>query len=84
MNEEDKTLMAKYGITGAPKMMYSCKQYRYENLADALNYAWIDHMHFDKKPQEPDRYTLSLVSNKCHARCRTACCPVSMQVIYIK
>ena len=54
MNEEDKTLMAQYGITGTPKMMYFHKQYRYENLVDALNYARIDHLHTDKKLQEPD------------------------------
>ena len=39
MNEEDKTLMAQYGITGTPKMMYFYKEYRYENLSDALHYA---------------------------------------------
>jgi hypothetical protein len=54
MNEEDKTLMAQYGITGTPKMMYFYKQYRYENLVDALNYARIDHLHADKKLQEPN------------------------------
>ena len=42
MNEEDKTLMAQYGITGTPKMMYFYKQYRYENFADALSYAESD------------------------------------------
>jgi hypothetical protein len=54
MNEEDKTLMAQYGIAGSPKMMYFYKQYRYENLVDALNYARIDHLHTDKILQEPD------------------------------
>jgi hypothetical protein len=48
MNEEDKTLMAQYGISGTPKMMYFYKQYRYENLVDALNYARIDRMRADK------------------------------------
>jgi hypothetical protein len=39
MSEQDKSLMARHGITCAPKMMYFYKQYRYESLADALRYA---------------------------------------------
>ena len=43
MKEEDKRLMARYGITCTPIMMYFYKQYRYEYLADALRYAESDH-----------------------------------------
>jgi len=32
-------LMGRYGITSASKMMYFYKEYRYENLSDALHYA---------------------------------------------
>ena len=39
MTEEDRTLMGQYGITSASKMMYFYKDYRYENLTDALLYA---------------------------------------------
>jgi hypothetical protein len=53
MNEEYKTLMAQYGITGSPKMMYFYKQYRQENLVDARNYARIDHLRADKNSRSP-------------------------------
>jgi hypothetical protein len=39
VTEEDRTLMGRYGITSASKMMYFYKEYRYENLSDALHYA---------------------------------------------
>lgn len=42
MNLEEKILMARYGITCTPKMMYFYRQYRYANLADALSYAESD------------------------------------------
>lgn len=42
MNEENKRLMAKYGITCEPKMIYSYKQHRYENVEQAINFARID------------------------------------------
>lgn len=42
MSEDDKTLMAKYDITSEPKLIYSYKQHRYENLKDAINFAKID------------------------------------------
>lgn len=42
MSEEDKTLMAQYGITSESKLMYSYKQHRYEHLEDAVNYARVD------------------------------------------
>ena len=48
MNEEDKTLMARYGITCTAKVMYFYRQYRYENLADALSYAERDTRHAHK------------------------------------
>ena len=43
MNEEAKASMGQYGITCTSKMVYFCKQYRHENLADALRYAESDH-----------------------------------------
>jgi hypothetical protein len=56
MNEQDKTLMAQYGITCSPKMMYFYKQYRYEHLADALSYAESDtrntHNHTRQTPAD--------------------------------
>ena len=42
MSEQDKTLMAQYDITCEPKMIYSYKAHRYENLKDALNFAQLD------------------------------------------
>ena len=42
MSEETKTLMAQYGITCEPKMIYSYKQHRYENVEQAINFARID------------------------------------------
>jgi len=37
-HRQHKTLMARHGITCAPKMMYFYKQYRYDSLTDALRY----------------------------------------------
>jgi hypothetical protein len=51
MREDDKALMARYGITCAPKMMYFYKQYRYENLTDALRYAEIEAKRTQKNAQ---------------------------------
>lgn len=42
MSEQDKTLMADYGITSSPKTVYFYKEYRYDRLADALAYAKTD------------------------------------------
>lgn len=42
MNNDDKALMEKYGITCETKMIYAYKQHRYDNLQDALRYAEID------------------------------------------
>jgi hypothetical protein len=42
MSEEVKTLMARYGITCAPNMIYTYKQYKYETFTDALRYAESD------------------------------------------
>ena len=42
MSEQDKTLMAEYGITSTVKTVYRYKDYRYERLSDALSYARID------------------------------------------
>jgi hypothetical protein len=42
MNEQDKKLMAEYGITSTIKAVYQYKDYRYERLSDALSYARSD------------------------------------------
>jgi hypothetical protein len=42
MSEQDKTLMAEYGITSSLKTVYFYKEYRYDRLSDALNYAKSD------------------------------------------
>jgi hypothetical protein len=42
MNEQDKKLMAEYGITSTVKTVYQYKNYRYERLSDAFSYARID------------------------------------------
>jgi hypothetical protein len=42
MSEQDKTLMAEYGITSTDKKVYTYKEYRYDRLSDALSYARID------------------------------------------
>jgi len=42
MSEQDKTLMAEYGITSTPKTVYFYKEYRYDRLSDALSYAKSD------------------------------------------
>jgi len=42
MNEQDKKLMAEYGITSTVKTVYQYKDYRYERLSDVLSYARTD------------------------------------------
>jgi hypothetical protein len=42
MSEQDKKLMAEYGITSTAKKVYRYKEYRYDRLSDALSYARID------------------------------------------
>ncbi len=42
MSEQDKTLIAEYGITGSPKTVYFYKEYRYDRLSDVLAYAKTD------------------------------------------
>jgi len=42
MSEQDKTLMAEYGITSTVKKVYTYKEYRYDRLSDALSYARTD------------------------------------------
>ena len=39
MSEQDTMLMAEYGITSTVKKVYQYKDYRYDRLSDALNYA---------------------------------------------
>jgi hypothetical protein len=42
MSEQDKMLMAEYGITSTVKEEYRYKEYRYDRLSDALSYARTD------------------------------------------
>ena len=42
MDENDKDLMKKYGVTCSPEVTYHYKGYQYKKLKDALNYAKID------------------------------------------
>ena len=42
MSEQDKMLMAEFGITSTVKKVYRYKEYRYERLSDALSYARTD------------------------------------------
>ncbi len=42
INEEDEMLMNEYGITRTTKNIYHYKDYSYEKLSDAHNYAKID------------------------------------------
>lgn len=42
MSEQYKMLMAEYGITSTVKKAYRYKDYRYDRLSDALNYARTD------------------------------------------
>jgi hypothetical protein len=42
MSEQDKTLMAEYGVTSSTKTVYFYKEYRYDRLSDALSYAKSD------------------------------------------
>jgi hypothetical protein len=42
MSEQDKKLMAEYGITSTVKKVYRYKEYRYERLSDAFSYARSD------------------------------------------
>lgn len=39
MDEHDEALMNQYGITAEAKILYHFEGYRYERLADAVNYA---------------------------------------------
>lgn len=57
MSIEDKTLMNRYGITSTPKMVYFYKQFRYENLTDAVRYAESD------RAATPDQRTAPLAGN---------------------
>lgn len=42
MSEQDKMLMAEYGITSTFKEEYRYKEYHYDRLSDALSYARTD------------------------------------------
>jgi hypothetical protein len=42
MSEQNKMLMAEYGITSTVKKVYRYKEHRYDRLSDALSYARTD------------------------------------------
>jgi len=42
MSEQDKMLMAEFGITSTVKEEYRYKEHRYDRLSDALSYARTD------------------------------------------
>jgi hypothetical protein len=42
MTEEEQQQMTRYGITAEEKTVYRYRNYKYENLAEALNFARID------------------------------------------
>ena len=42
MDEEEKVLMDKFGVTCETKIVYRYKQHQYNNLKDALNFAQLD------------------------------------------
>ena len=65
-------------------MVYFYRQYRYENLVDALNYARIGCMHAGKDTlQVPVLHAHSLVNSGYHMRYRMSCCPVSARESFI-
>ncbi|WP_455196964.1 hypothetical protein [Kaarinaea lacus] len=49
MSEDDKALMAQYGITAEAITIYSYKEHRYEKLQDAVNFAQLDTRPDEKK-----------------------------------
>jgi len=49
MSEDDKALMAQYGITAEAITIYSYKEHRYEKLQDAVNFARQDTSPDEKK-----------------------------------
>lgn len=49
MSENDIALMAQYGITSEPKLIYSYKEHRYDKLQDAINFAILDTKPDEKK-----------------------------------
>ncbi len=55
MSEQDKRLMAEYGITSTVKKVYRYKDYRYDRLSDALSYARTDTRRsgYDVKQEKP-------------------------------
>ena len=55
MSEQDKPLVAEYGITSSPKTVYFYKECRYDRLSDALSYAKSD----TKRTEEGIAHTTS-------------------------
>jgi len=49
MSEDDKAIMAQYGITAEVSTIYSYKEHRYEKLSDAVNFARLDSRPDEKK-----------------------------------
>lgn len=49
MNEDNKALMAQFGITTESKTIYCYKEHRYDRLEDAVNFAKLESQPGDKK-----------------------------------
>jgi hypothetical protein len=52
VTDEEKMQMTRYGITSSSKMIYSYRQYKYENLSDALRYAERDTTRTQENPTD--------------------------------
>ena len=52
MNEQDKDLMEKHGITYSTEVIYRYKNFRYKKLEEAINYAKIDTKRDALKPSD--------------------------------
>ncbi|MBN7818386.1 hypothetical protein [Bowmanella yangjiangensis] len=53
INKHNQTLMRQYGISTTYKQLYWYKQYCYEKLQDAINYARLDTEHDVIVPASP-------------------------------
>jgi len=49
MSQDDKVMMAEYGITAKTITIYSYKEHRYDKLQDAVNFARLDTKPVEKK-----------------------------------
>jgi hypothetical protein len=56
MNDEEKILMEKYDITTMTKKVFLYKEFRYENLDNAVMYARHEAKKLASKPAESTEY----------------------------